>query len=339
MAVRIILFLMIFLFLFENISRVLAFEGSSTKTRLFGLYEEPKDSIDVVFMGPSSVYPYFIPGLAYQEYGVVSYNCTAPDMSTRTMPYSIEELDKLQSPDLYVIDIRVLVSHEYAPKETQLRRVIDTMELGKAKISAIQTLIEEDRISYYLNIIKYHDRWKSINGKDINVLLRKTDKHKGYAVSLKTDPVKEEAWLGTTQEREPMTEVAENMLRELLTYCKENDVNVLFTAAPWCLTETKKKKTNYMKDIVEEYGYIFIETNDYYEDLEWDFDTDMKDAKHANIFGATKYTRFMMDYLVEHYEFEDKRQDLKYEGWTQAYGSYLKSYAKMVKRQEKNNAT
>jgi len=333
MMIHILLFFVIFLLLFQNVSRVLVFGEKGLKMRIRGFYEEPANSIDVVFLGPSSIYPYFIPGLAYQEYGLVSYNFGIPAMKISMIKYSLMEVDKLQNPDLFVIDIRTAVSENTELNEVRKRRLIDNMELGEAKLEVIHDLVDtEDRISYYLGIIKYHTRWKEISKTDLQVLLRKTDPKKGFQARLKIKPCEEYVWTGTTQEREALTEENEKSLRELLAYCKENNINALFTASPWCMTEQTVKRQNSLKDIVAEYGFTMLDANDYYEEMDWDFNTDMDDKKHANVLGAAKYTTFLSDYLMKHYDLEDKSNDAKYEEWNQAYNLYLKNCAKIKKK-------
>ena len=42
-------------------------------------------------------------------------------------------------------------------------------------------------------------------------------------------------------------------------------------------------------------------------------------SDHTNAVGAEKCTAFLEQYLTEHYVFEDKRQDGRYESWNEAY--------------------
>ena len=43
--------------------------------------------------------------------------------------------------------------------------------------------------------------------------------------------------------------------------------------------------------------------------MQLNFDTDFYNENHVNIFGADKYTDFLIAYLKEHYNLPDRRKD------------------------------
>ena len=97
-------------------------------------------------------------------------------------------------------------------------------------------------------------------------------------------------------------------------------MNALFIVSPNTMTYEKQAQYNYIADIIEPYGYHFLNFNDYYEEIGVDFATDFYDyGGHANAIGAEKYTAFLGKYLDENYEFEDKRTSAGYESWDESY--------------------
>ena len=46
-----------------------------------------------------------------------------------------------------------------------------------------------------------------------------------------------------------------------------------------------------------------------------DFDTDLYNSTHVNIFGADKYTDFLSNYLKTNYNLPDRREDKNYQEW------------------------
>ena len=77
---------------------------------------------------------------------------------------------------------------------------------------------------------------------------------------------------------------------------------------------------NYMADITAEYGYPFLNLNREYETLRIVFEEDFADyGSHTNAVGAQKCTRFLENYLEEHYAFEDRRGQSGYQSWDEAY--------------------
>lgn len=60
--------------------------------RANGIFSEPKDSIDTVFIGDSEVYHSFIPLNIWRDYGITSYDVSSP---AQKLVYSMEFLKKL----------------------------------------------------------------------------------------------------------------------------------------------------------------------------------------------------------------------------------------------------
>ena len=86
------------------------------------------------------------------------------------------------------------------------------------------------------------------------------------------------------------------------------------------MTEERQAQYNYIADLIEPYGYTFLNLNDYYEEIGIDFETDFYDyGGHANAFGAEKCTAFLGKYLDEHYSLPDKRGQKGYEDWDKAW--------------------
>lgn len=62
----------------------------------------------------------------------------------------------------------VVGNNDYAEEQVN-RDAIDKMKFSTNKIDVIKNSVEnkDDRASYYLNIIKYHSRYKELNKIDI----------------------------------------------------------------------------------------------------------------------------------------------------------------------------
>ena len=96
-------------------------------------------------------------------------------------------------------------------------------------------------------------------------------------------------------------------------YCDEKQIEVLFVVSPKVLDKEEQSIYNSLKDIVEGRGYQYLNANEHYEEMELDFSKDFFNGNHTNCFGAEKYTRFLEDYIVEHYDMPDhsKEQSLR----------------------------
>ena len=72
--------------------------------RANGIFSEPKDSIDTVFIGDSEVYHSFIPLNIWRDYGITSYDVSSP---SQKLVYSMEFLKKTfekQSPKIVFLE-------------------------------------------------------------------------------------------------------------------------------------------------------------------------------------------------------------------------------------------
>ena len=81
--------------------------------RANGIFSEPKDSIDTVFIGDSEVYHSFIPLYIWRDYGITSYDVSSP---AQKLVYSMEFLKKTfekQSPKIVFLETNAIFRKSY----------------------------------------------------------------------------------------------------------------------------------------------------------------------------------------------------------------------------------
>lgn len=323
-ALKAVVFVLIFLFLLRSVTYMLRTNGT-IKEIFVGFYAEPKDTIDVVMIGSSPVYPYYIAPKIWGEHGITCYPLSSNQQRPRAAVYLVEEALKTQSPKLFIFELRQYAYDESMMTENMAytRGVTDNLKYSVNRINLINDMVSEwsERYTYYFDIFKYHSNWKTIILPDQYTALFYERKHplKGY--ELNTDVI-----AGEGQDYSKLTETMqipaeqEEMLYRLLNYLKENDLEALFLVSPMKMDEEMQKKYNYMEGIIAQYGYRYLNLNDYYEELDLDFATDFYDGGgHTNILGAEKCTEFLGRYLAEYYNIEDKRGDDKYDSWQVSY--------------------
>lgn len=94
--------------------------------------------------------------------------------------------------------------------------------------------------------------------------------------------------VSTVTGTEAIPEEQEQTLRQLLSYLQENDLNALFFLSPKTMTEQEQRMYHYIGDIVEEYGFTFLNLNDHYEEIGIDFATDFMTAAATPTHPAPK---------------------------------------------------
>jgi len=323
-AAKAVLFVLIFLVILQSLTYMLRTNGD-IKEIFVGFYAEPKNTVDVVMIGSSPVYPFYAAPKLWGEYGVAMYPLSSNVQKPEAAVYLVEEALKTQSPELFIFELRMYAYEDDAMAENMayVRGVTDNMKYSWNRIRLINRLVPDvaERYTYYFDIFKYHSNWKTLVLPDQYTAFRYERLHplKGYVMSDKVLPGEGADYSMVTEQTAIPSEQEEN-LRTLLAYLQEKDLEALFIVSPMVLDEDMQKKFNYMENIITAYGYPYLNLNYYYDELEIDFATDYYDGgSHTNASGAEKCTAFLGEYLTTHYALTDRRGDKKYGAWDEAY--------------------
>lgn len=269
-VIRITCFMLGCVFIFNIVTNVLKADDHNKK-RFSGFYYQVDNSIDVVYIGASSVFPYWASPLAWHDYGFTSWPLSTNVQQPAVAKYLIEECLKSQNPKVVIIDLRTfLYPQEQLENDEQweawTRSVTDNMKMSINRICLINKLVGiQDAYSFYFNLVMYHSLWENITFKDCEYWnLEKNDLRGGNAIN---DEVVDLAgqWNDYHMITEclPMPLEQELVLRDLLDYCRNNKLEVLFTVNPYAgITLEQQKMFNYMERIiVNEYAYNYINFN------------------------------------------------------------------------------
>lgn len=283
-------------------------------------YDEPKNSLDVVFVGSSHVMCGIYPMELYREYGIAAYDYTSSALVLPQAYYQVVEALKTQTPEVLVLDISgVFYGNIKVGSPEYVHVQLDNMKWSLNKIRAINDLIEDpaDRLEYYFPLLKFHTRWKELTSEDFK---RITGDSKGAHVS---EEVLEGALPYDIVPRDyttPISEYPEEYLRKILDYCRDRGVQILLLNLPFIANEAAQGKYNAVYAIAEEYGVPYLNLMHHLDDIGFDYDTDLKDSSHCNRSGAEKVTSYVGRYLKENYDLPDRREDAAYAAdWDAAY--------------------
>ncbi|MGN0431363.1 MAG: SGNH/GDSL hydrolase family protein [Lachnospiraceae bacterium] len=327
-TIKAILFVAIFLFILQSVTYMLRTNGN-IKEIFVGFYAEPEDTIDVILIGSSPVYPYYIAPQIWGEYGIACYPLSSNQQRPRAATYLVEEALKTQTPKLFVFEVRQYIYPESTMMENMAftRGVTDNLKYSWNRFAAINDMVPEvsERYTYYFDIFKYHSNWKTIILPDQYTAFSYERQHplKGYTVNTNVVPTVGRDCTMIT-ETAPIPGEQEEQLYRLLEYLKENKLEALFIVSPMRMSDMEKKQFNYIETIVTSYGYNYVNFNDYYKEMGLNFASDFYDnGVHTNTLGAGKCTAFFGKYISENYGFEDKREDENYQSWNEAYVYWL----------------
>lgn len=313
--------------------------SQSDGIRVKNFYRLEENSLDMVFIGASTVFTDYSAPLAWKEYGYTSYS-----LATNAAPMGIAksmliEAQKTQKPKLFVIDINgVLYDDNQESKEGSLRLWIDNMPNSKNKRDTIKELIpKDDRLSYYFPLLKYHSNWPKFSEcltASYDELFN-TDKVNlstlGMQGSSKIDSQTKYVDIKKYNDKLPMYKLSGQHLQDLLEYCKnENLTNVVFTNMPRFYSKKmlpERQRNNTAKELIKQYGFECFDMDDYVEEIGLDPLKDFYNQNHLNVYGQKKLTKYLGGLLNERYSLSNGQHDSKIvERYNQEFISYEKIY-------------
>ena len=323
---QIIAFTGIFLLLLVGISYMVRTNGD-VKDRFSGFYAERDDTLDIVMIGSSPVPSYYAAPKLWGDMGIAMYPLASNVQRPAAMKYLVREAEKSQSPGLYIFEMRMYTMADEGLRDNMAytRGVTDNMRYSALRGEAIRALVPEEdaegRLSFYLDIMKYHTNWKMLllPSEWANAAYHKKNLLKGFEFKDEVGP-QPMPECGGAEGVAAIPAEQERCLRDLLSYLQEEGKQALFIVSPYGESAEEQRMYNYMEEIVTGTGYSFLNLNNCYEELGIVFEEDFADyGSHTNAVGAEKCTDYLEGYLREHYVFEDKRGQAAYASWDEAW--------------------
>ncbi|MCF0229166.1 MAG: hypothetical protein HUJ76_05670, partial [Parasporobacterium sp.] len=299
--------------------------GNDINTRqLIKGYKNVQGDIDVAFVGASNVSQFIMPLKAYNDYGFTSYDIAPTAALYDMLRYEVEFVKSTKAPHLYVISVNYVFEDIY---EQVIRNFSDSLSLFSPirfrtlnYVLGIRDIAGQEIFPYYFDLAKYHSNLYLLKSPEQYELLSWDYVHPymGYFVYLDSEYepfIRPER----TDEAGTLTDFQRKILVDLLDYCRQEDLNVLFLNAVNISSLEAQKSFNAAAELIREYGYEVLNTNDYYDEIGLDFGTDFRDNNHLTCVGAEKYTAFISAYLHENYDLPDHRGEAGYSSWDEAY--------------------
>ncbi len=330
--IQAIIFILIFGIGIMCVSYILRTNGD-VKDRFSGFYAEKNDTLDIVMIGSSPIPTFYSAPKIWGETGITMYPLASNVQRPVAATYLIDEALKSQNPSLFVFEMRMytMTDDHISENISYTRGVTDNLKYSANRIKTIKGMVpeSEDMLSFYFDIFKYHTNWRMLflPSEWTNAFYHKKSPLKGFLMHNEVGPTDMPECTEEEGRREIPSE-QEVCLRNLLSYLEENNLEALFITSPYGETIECQEMSNYIGDIVEEAGYPYLDMNLHYDEIGLDFAEDFADyGSHTNAVGAEKVTSFFEQYLLDNYEFTDKRNSRGYESWDEAYELWLTEYS------------
>ena len=294
-------------------------------------YENATDTHDVIFVGDCEIYEGIVPAVLYEQYGITSYVRGSSQQTIWQSYYILEDTLK-KEPDVKVVVFNVLaIKYGETPREEISRMTLEDMSWSTSKLNAIRASMteQESLVSYFMPILRYHDRWSTLSQEDVKRTFTKHEDitHQGYLMQTDVVPI------DPTDTREPDALIDSSLparsmeyLEKMRTLCEQHGAELVLVKAPtnsvkyYWYDEWDAQIVSYAKD--KNLTYYNVVGMD--EELGLDWSRDTYDAGlHLNVYGAEKWTDYVGKLLVTNHGVPDRRGDAELDAlWEQRIEKY-----------------
>ena len=305
-----------------------------------GFYKEPKDSIEILFLGASTVVNGIIPTMLYSDYGVSAYNLGTEQQPMMASYYWMKEACRLNPNSLrtVIVDIKELCN---TPDDAFIHKAIDRMHFSSVKWEAAKDLSDNlnERVSFLIPLFSYHNRWTDLEKEDFEKVMYVADKNsRGYHL----DTVKyidyesaSNMWVPNyvydpSSEEQAFDKKSLYYLQKMIIFCKNQNLRLILIKTPdlsgW--TDMEHKAMLHLSDL---YGLEYYDFNyaPLLDEIGFNAAVDSTDSRHMNYNGARKFTDWFGKFLVSKCAAHDYRNDQSF--------LFLKNesdeYMKLINRQ------
>ncbi len=301
-------------YLLSNILRVKSSHGIN-QTDCF--YWQPENSIDVVMMGSSHVHCNINTGLLWEEYGIPAYDYSGAEQPLWMTYYYLKELYKYQDPDVIVLDLFAPARFKEDYQYTWISENIYGMRFSLNKLQMLSVSVEPHKLlNYFPSFLVYHSRYDDLDEADFERFFwdeKHMENFKGYTPYLERKP--QVRPVIREKEGDGLTKKSLKYLKKIINYTKKQGTTLILIAAPYIATDEDTKTFNQAAEIAKENDIVFINYNEYYDEIGLDFTADFNDDSHLNYWGSCKFTRTLGEYLSSLPGYCDRRGMDGYASW------------------------
>ena len=306
-------------------------------SQCIAMYEQPKDSIDVLMLGSSHVHYGINTATFWDNYGISAFDYSSAEQSIWVSYHYLIEACKTQMPKIVVLDFYSTAAYQadHKYKYEFLADSLSGMKFSTNKYNLMRACFDGKRSlwdKYFPAFFGYHDRYDSLTEKDFYDASYDYTNFKGYTPYFEQGSAVKN-YISTDEQKAPQ-EKAQIYLKKIIDYTREHDIQLYITMVPYELNamqtmdavQEEDKYYNWLESYIsslESEGYdnlYFDYTFRHLDDLGMDYDngTDFYDEGHLNYYGSCKYTNYLAGRLRDIYGQDltpDHRGDDYYSSW------------------------
>lgn len=325
----------------------------NTDSTMKGIYKEPGNRIQVLFLGSSAYANGMSPMTLYNNEGLCAYNMGTPEQPLLVSYYWLQEIYRLHPETLNTV---VLDTYFIFPHETTFEtceRALTYMKFSQLKIEAFKTLSKKyegvDYRNYLVPIAAYHNRWTQINEDDFKGLTGENNNYytRGQNITFQMEfkgvPADQMdlPFYGITKESSFSPEEYQNLLSEdnlkylelIVEFCSDHHLNLMLVSPLYA--EYGDLQHDALQYFADTYGLAFLDFTmvELQDEIGLNPVYDYVNPTHPNFMGAEKITAYIGKFIRKNYGPEDIRgkKDYAYlEKQAEEYNGKLKTKAELM---------
>lgn len=314
-ALRLLAFVIVLFAAVWVVRRYMRFQYSDGITDWDVFYDQEQDSIDVIAFGSSHAYTTINTAVLYDEYGMSSFVLGGSCQPIWDSYYWMKEALKTQSPKVLLLEGASLT--RTVDFEADDKNIKNTYGM-KPSFNRLQAMMAGTPRHKWLEIIpefyQYHNRYEDMTKSDF--VTNETLSYWKGSILFTGAESHEQTEINGITDKAAMTGKIEMYYRRILELAEDEGVQVCVVIAPYAgITESDKRIYNEAESIAEEYGVVFKDFNEDYEEIGLDYEEDCADIEHLNAYGNQKFSSYLGAWLSEHYEIPNHMGE-------QAYADY-----------------
>ena len=261
------------------------------------LMEEPEDSIDVLVLGDSLSYGMINPIDFWEKGGLTSYIAGQSGQIVPETYFELKNIMENQSPKVVIIETGILV-HDFS---TEMHILI------------YQVMYD------LLPVTKYHELWKVMLGDTDDEL---KEHFKGFRKREDIMAYEGGEYMIYTDEDKEIKGIGKTYMKKIKELCDDNNATLVLVSMP------SPKNYNYeihngLTVLADELGVEYIDFNLMTEELSFDWTAHMLDGDdHVNFFGTLRTSGWLLDYIINNYNFEKRTDEKLIEDWNNETDKY-----------------
>ena len=316
--------------------RILREKSEDGITQCAAMYDQPRDTVDVVMLGSSHVHYGINTATLWKNYGIAAYDYSSAEQPLWISYYYLKEFCKYQKPKVVVLDFfsPAAFLDNYKSKYYFTDDQIYGFKFSMNKLFMMNAAFDgkiENWDKYFPSFFGYHDRYDKLEAEDFSSFGKDNSSFKGYVPLFHNAKVS--APVIETDEKLAPSDKSVKYLKKIIDYTNDHDIELYITIVPYSvnipqqegLVQQEEARFNWLEDYIESlddnenihFDYTIKHVHDF--GIDFENGTDVADGNsHLNYYGSIKFSEYLGEDLRNAYGISllpDHRGEEAYSSW------------------------